>query len=845
MERGLLSRYNEKRDFAVTAEPPGKLGKNKAKNLRFVIQLHEATRTHYDFRLEWDGVMKSWAVTRGPSYDPADKRLAVRTEDHPIAYNKFEGVIPLNQYGAGPVMIWDEGRWIPDDDPVKMEKKGHITFHIEGTRMHGHWHLVRMQGREKRENWLLIKGKDEHILSKADNDKFLTRENTSAVSGRTMAEIIAESGLPIKTRKGTAKKVTSKKDAGKKQSKKSKIKLPDLMEAYQAPELATLVDAPPSNSDWVHEIKYDGYRLMAFVAAGEVVLRTRGSQDWTHKFRPLAEALAQLRIENGVFDLEACVVDETGRTDFSALQKALSEQAAERIEGWVFDVLYLNGQDHTKKPLLERKDTLKEALRDAGPALHYSEHVESTANILTQACKIGAEGLVSKRKDSLYAARRTTDWVKSKCGLEQEFVIGGFMPAKDYSKAVGALLLGYYKDGSLVYAGKVGTGFTAKVAKDIYTHLSSLQTKDSPFKEKIERGRRDYIFVKPQKMCEISFMEWTADGHIRHGSFKGLREDKDPRSVREEIPVHVSDSKPKKKTARGKPVSDTPAVIRGVTISHPEREVFPGTGLTKLDVARYYDMVAPVMLPFARERLISLLRCTGGIGGECFFQRNPMKGMGPGIYGYKLTHKGSPHEYLYIKDEAGLIQLVQMGALEFHGWQSRVSEQGKPNQIIFDLDPDPSVPFEAVRLAAEDIRARLKKLDLVSFPRLSGGKGVHVVVPIEPDHNQDEVKEFARRFAEAMATEMPDVYVANMSKKRREGRIFIDFFRNDFSATAIVPFSVRAREGAPVAWPLTWTDLRKTNSASTYHLNEVTSAMVKKAEKICKEFLSTRQRLNL
>lgn len=813
-----LSTYHQKRNFSLTAEPKGRTGRKSGKNLKFVIQLHAARRTHYDFRLEWNGVMKSWAVTRGPSFDPADKRLAVRTEDHPMEYNEFEGVIPDKQYGAGPVMIWDEGVWRPEGDPEKMEKKGHINFTIEGGRMKGAWHLVRMRTQEKRENWLLIKSSDEYALSKVKSEKFMKGENTSIISGRTIEEIKAA---------GAGKTVK------RKTKPKSGSSLPALMKEYGGPELATLVENAPGTDDWVHEIKYDGYRLMAFVAQGEIILRTRGMKDWTHKFEPLAKALAQLNVENAVFDLEACVLDEQGRTSFSALQEALSEGNSRKIEGWIFDILHLNGKDYSKSALLQRKQVLAQILKKAKPPLHYSEHFESSPRLLENACKIGAEGLVSKRKDSIYRGKRTQDWLKSKCGLEQEFVIGGFMPAKDDPKAVGALLLGYYRNKKFLYAGKVGTGFSRKLSKDVYKKLMALKTDHNPFPEKPPRGVRPYIYVRPEILCEISFMEWTADRHIRHGSFKGIREDKPAAAVKEEIPQKVQEIA----IPAGRKVAKDTQIVGDVTITHATRVVYPETDITKGDVAKYYERVAPLMLPFMQGRLISLMRCTEGIKGECFFQRNPMKGMGKNIKSRKITHKGKSHEYIYIEDAIGILQLVQMGTIEFHGWQSTLAHKGKPDQIIFDLDPDPTVPFEAVKLAAEDIRVRLASRKLASFARLSGGKGIHVVVPIRPEHDWGKVKDYARSFAEEMAREAPEAYVANMSKARRKGKIFIDFFRNDFASTAIVPFSLRARAGAPLAWPVSWSDLKKIKQAQEMQLTNINKRDFIKAEKAVQEWL--------
>lgn len=842
MARALLNKYHEKRNFGITAEPRGKPGKRSQRHLRFVIQLHEATRTHYDFRLEWNGVMKSWAVTKGPSHDPTDKRLAVRTEDHPIEYNDFEGVIPEKQYGAGPVMIWDEGVWMPEDDPATMEKKGHITFSLKGSRMKGQWHLVRMHTPDKRENWLLIKSKDDFALSKPKSEGFLKREGTSVATGRTMAEI-RKAGVGKTTKRGLVSKpvpVTQKHI--KIRARTPSVSLPRLMKQFPAPELTTLVDTPPHGEAWIHEIKYDGYRIMAFVNKGSVIFRTRGGQDWTHKFTPLVKAIAKLRIENAVLDLEACVLNERGQSDFGALQAALSDNNPKAIHGFFFDLLYLNGEDFTQKELGVRKSQLSTILKTAKAPLHFSDHLESSPNLLEQACAIGAEGLVSKKKDSLYYGRRTTDWVKSKCGREQEFVIGGFMPAKDHSPSIGALLLGYYKNGKFTYAGKVGTGYSKRLAKEIYQRLTPLKILKSPFLEKVGRGRRDYIFVKPEILCEVSFMEWTPDGHIRHASLKGLREDKNPINVVKEIPEPLEQVT--KGVKRGSRSKDRVS-YRSVTITHPERIVFPNTNITKGDVAAYYDRVVSLMLPFVRSRLISLLRCTDGIGGACFFQRNHMQSIGKEVYSRSLSHKGKQHEYLYVQNEVGVLQLVQMGTMEFHAWQSSLSRQGKPDQVIFDLDPDAGVPFEAVKLAAQDIRNRLKKQGLVSFPRLSGGKGIHVVAPITPEHGWEEIKEFARSFAETMAREIPRAYVATMSKKKRSGKIFVDFFRNDFASTAIVPFSLRARPGAPIAWPVSWTDLKNYTTASAIQLHNVDATMIRKAQQVSADFLRLSQPLSL
>ena len=816
-----LTEYNKKRDFSITGEPKGVAHKKSAKELEFVIQKHAATRLHYDFRLELNGVMKSWAVTRGPSYNPADKRLAVQTEDHPMAYNKFEGIIPAKQYGAGPVMIWDSGTWQPEGDVEKAYKKGHLTFTLKGSRMKGRWHLVRMHGKkEKRENWLLIKGDDEFADADTSAD-FLDRENISIISGRTIEEIKADA--PAKKQKKTV------------QSKPKKTVKDDLQKIYGKPALATLVEFPPSGDQWIHEIKYDGYRLMAFIQDGEAILRTRGGKDWTRKFGAIAEQLQQLKVESAVLDCEAAVLNEKGVTNFSALQAALTDGQDKKIEAWFFDLLYLNGEDYAARPLIERKTALEKLLSKAKKAthLHYSEHFNSETGLLHHACKIGAEGLVSKNKKSRYSGRRSHDWVKSKCGLEQEFVIGGFMPGKNNSKSISALLLGYYRDGKLAYAGKVGTGFDRKTAKIIYERLKPLEIKKSPFADRVEAGRRSYVWTQPDILCEVSFWEWTPERHIRHASFKGLREDKAPIQVHQELP----EPPPKKKSA-GKNFT-----VEGITISHPGREVYPGAGISKGDIAAYYAKAAPFMLPYMERRLISLLRCTETISGECFFQRAPMKGGKGNVHGLTVEHNGNKHNYMYIDSVAGLIELSQMGGIEFHGWQSRVDKINKPDQIIFDLDPSEDVPFEAVKLAALDVRNRLDDIGLISFPRISGGKGIHIVAPIIPQQDWDAVKSFTQNLARQMERDVPDAYISTMSKQKRKGKIFIDYLRNDFSSTAIIPFSLRARAGAPICVPLTWGELKKVEKASAYDLSNISKRLNKKSTGLMDAFFDVKQKL--
>lgn len=826
-----LSNYHHKRDFSITDEPKGKTGKRKNSHLAFVIQKHGARRLHYDFRLELDGVMKSWAVTRGPSYDPADKRLAVHVEDHPLEYNHFEGVIPDKQYGAGPVMIWDNGEWIPEGDPHRDLKRGHLTFQLQGKRMHGRWHLVRMKAASKRDNWLLIKGDDEHARTGKNNERFLDQENTSIISNRTLDEIRANI-------QGHSAHGSHEKKENVKISKTESGNTP-LLKKYARPELATLVEFPPTGKEWLHEIKYDGYRIMAFVENGKAQLRTRGGKDWTHKFPGLAEQLAGIKVSNAVLDGEVGVLNERGATSFAALQDALSRRDTSQVEGWFFDLLHLNGDDLTQTPLLDRKAAIKKILNDKTLTMvHYSDHLESSPHLLKKACQIGAEGLVSKRKDSFYQFRRSKDWVKSKCGQSQEFVIGGYMPAKNDSASVGSLLLGYYHDGKLRYAGKVGTGFGAELAHQIYQRLQALQVARSPFSGAVENSIRPHIWVKPELLCEVAFWEWTADQRIRHASFKGLREDKAPETVRQEIPEEPPDKEKRSSSA-------SEFTVEGIVITHPEREVFPGSGVSKGDIAQYYAKVLAYMLPFVKNRLISLVRCTDRIDGECFFQRSPMRGMGQHLRGKTIAHQGNKHNYFYIDNEIGVLELVQMGAIEFHVWQSRVQAIDKPDQIIFDLDPGEEVPFDAVKLAAEDVRRRLQRLDLESFPRLSGGKGIHVAVPLKPKHGWDDIKTFCRSFAKQMERDAPDAYVATMAKALRRGKIFIDYLRNDFSATAIAPYSLRARKGAPVAVTLSWQQLEEINSSQAFSISTISTALTNAHKQMNQRFFEKRQTLKL
>lgn len=812
----LLQEYKRKRDFTKTPEPkPGRLHK-KAEALSYLVQKHDATRLHYDFRLEWQGVLLSWAVTKGPSLNPADKRLAVRTEDHPLDYGSFEGTIPQGQYGGGTVMLWDNGTWEPKGDVNAGLKKGHLSFTLHGQRLKGDWDLIRMRGDDKRENWLLIKEKDEEA-STEDNAEFLEERASSITTGRTMERIAREDDNEW----DSSKKKTAKTSAPKKIKKNSRAAptLQALIKQYPDVQLATLVDQPPQGDSWLHEIKFDGYRLLGFLSNGDVALMTRNGNDWTDKFPAIRTALAALDASSAVIDMEAVVVDKEGKTSFQGLQAALGVGGnTDSIIAYAFDILHLNGEDLSSRSLIARKEILGDLLGEAGKesALLYSEHIIGHGDeIIRKSCALGLEGIVSKQAKDAYATGRGRSWLKSKCIKRQEFIILGYMNARKGERALGALYLGYYDKNKLMYAGKVGTGFTMQSARDLRDKLEKITTEEKPALNDFPGSERRFVqWVKPRLLCEVAFTEWTTDGHIRHPSFQGLREDKPIQTVVHEKPLHID---------RERQVTEEKGrkLIGGVSVSHPDRVIFEDIGVTKAELVAYFDAMAPLMVLQLENRPLSLLRCPDGIKGECFFQRSPGMGLGADVFPFKWKHKGKDYEYLYIKDKKGLLELAQMGVIEIHPWGSRIDNIDYPDRVIFDLDPDKDVPFEAVKLAAQDVRARLKKQGLESFLKCTGGKGLHVTVPLAEKDPWPKVKEWAARFANEMASEVPEAYVATMSKAKRTGRIFVDYLRNDYTATAIADYGVRARPGAHVALPLEWKDLKKLKSADAFNIRDV------------------------
>ncbi|MDG5748939.1 DNA ligase D [Qipengyuania sp. XHP0207] len=796
-----LAEYNAKRDFKQTPEPAGKRKASKSGDL-FIVQKHDATRLHWDLRLEVDGVLKSWAVTRGPSPDPNIKRLAVRTEDHPMSYAEFEGVIPKGEYGGGTVMLWDQGSWAPvEGKSAKDLEKGHLHFTLQGERMRGEWLLIRMKKKpgEKRENWLLRKLQDEHAEA---GDALVQRELTSVATGRSMAEIAGGK---------------SDKRPGASTTKSRKAKTAALPK-YRKPQLATLVDDVPTGNRWMHEIKFDGYRALVAVRGKDVRIYTRNGKDWTDKFGPLVDAIAALHLPSALIDSEIVAYDDKGNPDFSTLQKVLkrgsgSQQPSDKLALHTFDLLELEGDDLSDLPNIERKERLEALLANAEAPIHVAEHVLGAGETLYRAmCDAKQEGIISKTVDGKYSGRRSKAWVKVKCTRRQEFVIIGWKASSAKARPFASLLLAQHEGGELVYKGNVGTGFSADDLDELSGKLKRLQRKTPPA-EVEKASSRNVTWVTPKLVAEIAFAEFTADGNVRHGSFLGLRGDK-----------------PAKKVVPDKPAS-APAEEE-VAISSRDRVIFPDSGQTKGELADYYAAIAPVMLPFAARRPVSLVRCPQGRAKKCFFQKHDSGAFGDAVQHVPIREKDGGHEdYLYVENQRGLLQCVQMGTIEFHGWSARSDDVEKPDRMIFDLDPDEGLGFTEVKIAARDIHARLADLGLTSFAMLSGGKGVHVVVPLTPGHGWGEHKDFARRFSEALSLAEPDRFTANMSKAKRKGRIFIDWLRNQRGATAVLPYSARARSGAPIAVPVTWNELRGMDSANAFSIDQAETLLRRASSK--------------
>ena len=827
-----LARYRAKRDFTRTAEPSGARQVAPAAQLRFVIQKHAARRLHYDLRLELEGVFKSWAVTRGPSLDPADKRLAVEVEDHPLEYGDFEGTIPQGEYGGGTVQLWDRGYWSPagEGEPGARLRAGSLRFRLEGERLHGEWVLVRLRNRDagKRTNWLLIKHRDEYARP-GDGDALLA-EDRSVASGRAMRQIAAGKGRAPRPFMQKAHAVRAKAEwhsarrATRAHSARKSAAVRATMQAFIEPQLCRLVEQPPEGAGWVHEIKLDGYRLQLHVQKGQALLRTRKGLDWSERFGSIATAAR--RLPDCIIDGEAVAMNPKGVPDFSALQAALSEERGEALVFFAFDLLYCNGSDLRSEPLTERKQQLQQLLqaqpRELAGHIRYLEHVEgSGAEVLSSACRMSLEGIVSKRSDAPYESGRTGSWLKAKCRAGHEVVIGGWTAEGERLRS---LVVGVYRGGRLIPVGRVGTGFSAAKLRALLPRLKQLQTKTSPFDERVPLPRaRQIRWLKPQLVAEIEFAGWTEGGNVRQAAFKGLREDKPAKEVQAETPApaggRAGRAAPRVLAARGA----SPAMVRsgaerpqimGITISNADKALWPeaadGRPVSKWDLAEYFAAVGTWMLPHIEGRPCSIIRAPEGIGGQRFFQRHAMAGSSSHYTLLKLPGDHKP--YVAINSMEALIAVAQTAGIELHPGNGQPGRPELPGRLVFDLDPAPELEFEAVIRAAQEMRARLATLGLESLCKTTGGKGLHVVTPlIQPRKGAlgwPVLKAFARELCSAMVADSPGRYVINMAKRARTGRIFLDYLRNDLTATAVAPLSPRARPGAPVSMPLSWSQVR-------------------------------------
>ena len=819
MATAQLARYQSMRDFEKTAEPSGRGAKiAPAPQLRFVIQKHAATRLHFDLRLELDGVFRSWAVTRGPSFNPKDKRLAVEVEDHPLAYGDFEGTIPKGEYGGGAVMLWDRGYWAPEPgiDIDRALEKGDLKLVMEGARMHGGWALVRMKDDAggKRHNWLLIKHRDEFAVDGPGDVAALTDE--SVASGRTMAQIAAGEGAgpsPFMTAaKGkaapdavwkTRKNAASTAAAAPKVKKASPVARAAAagLPAFVPPQLCKLLDRPPEGAGWAHEIKFDGYRMQMRIEDGRVNLLTRKGLDWTERFPEIAKAGEDLG--DGLIDGEICALDHNGSPDFAGLQAALSDHKTSGLVFFVFDLMFAGGEDLTRLPLSDRKSRLKTLVEGAGPRIRYVDHfVTGGEAVLSSACRMDLEGIVSKRLDAPYRSGRGDDWTKSKCRAGHEVVIGGWTTT---GAAFRSLIAGVFRNGELVHLGRIGTGFGQEKLKRLLPALKALEAKASPFKNG-PRQDGSIHWVEPKLVAEIEFAGFTGDGNLRQAAFKGLREDKPAGEVEAETPAPAT-------TPLAKPVPGKhgPARVMDLTISHPDKALWPdvgdGTPGTKLDLANYFEAVAGWMMPHIIGRPCSMVRAPDGIAGQHFFQRHAGKGTSALFDAVKVT--GDHEPYVVINRAEALIAAAQMGAIELHPWNCRPNQPEVPGRLVFDFDPSEELGFDVVIEAAREMRDRLEALGLASFCKTTGGKGLHVVTPLKPTKLQwDAAKSFARAVCEQMAADSPGRFIVNMSKAKRKGLIFLDYLRNDRTSTAVAPLSPRARPGATVSMPLSWGQVR-------------------------------------
>ena len=788
MER--LRAYRAKRNFDRTSEPAGEARKGAAGARRFVVHKHAARRLHYDLRLEQDGVLRSWALPKGPSLAEGEKRLAVEVEDHPLDYADFEGTIPAGEYGAGTVMLWDRGHWTPVGEG---ERAGRLDFALEGTKLRGTWTLTRMGGKggEHDKHWLMIKRSD------ADREP-LEPDETSVLSGRTMAAIEQQAGQP---EVGAAAERSADAPAMPAGARRRALAREPWV------QLATLVGRVPEGDAWIHEIKFDGYRIVAHVEEGAVRLFTRNRHDWTERFPEIAAALARLGVRRALIDGEVVAVGADGISSFGGLQAALRRGARERLRYQAFDLMHLDDYDLRDVAQLDRKAllaTLLAGAEAAGPIVRYTDHVTGHGpDVLARACEMGLEGVISKRGDAAYREGRGRRWLKAKCTRREPFVVGGFTPPRGSRSGFGALLLGAFRDDALTYVGRVGSGFSERALGRLHERLQALERPDSPFAGSVPDAR-EATWVEPVLVVEVAFTERTDDGRLRHPTFAGLLTDTDPATVSAPADACGPPPRPRRPARRRKDADD--AEVAGVRLSNATRVLYPEQGITKLDLARYYASIAGHALGAMAGRPLALVRCPQGREQACFYQKHPGEAFPRDLPRVAIEGSSGTREYAHVRNVADLVGLVQVGVLEIHVWGCRIDAVERPDLMVIDLDPGPEVPWSTTCATALALRDRLHALDLAAFVRTTGGKGLHVVVPLTRRHGWDEVKAFARALCARHAAGQ-DHLVTTASKAKRHGRIYLDSLRNGRGATAIASFSTRARPKAPVAVPVRWDEL--------------------------------------